>query len=486
MNCVKKITDAYNLEKILFYDHWFSFYDHRFNKLWDISTTVGDLAPLFFGNIQTEVIKIPKDKGITETKVNFKKIINVFGRLKGGDFGFIYNRIFTAVYKYRFRKFCDAKKTILISEPLYELEFLISDLSKYNILYYDFKKAKFLGFEKQYSVPDINLDFYGRNFIKKYENPFMQILLKEIKEDFINNINRYLNIIYLLEEVNKEYPISLGVWGVSPAWGARAMIFEYLRSNNIKVIGSQHGCLYGEIYSPWQFDTDFNKCNFFISWGFTEEDLERIYPLKKIDTKILPFGKANLLKSREGSKRIDLLFPITMSLSIFWGGMDRLFPDKLTERQIVILKYLNSLELSDIYVKPFVNSDSQDCTTLLIIKRLKNLKVVDNVCLTDFLLKYSPKVVLIEIPSQPLFDVLPLDTEIFLMGDPVNPYEKRALEELKRRVHYCEDVNEAISKMDLFFKGKLEEKRDDAFYKHYMYKERTEEKILNLIDSLIA
>ena len=133
-----------------------------------------------------------------------------------------------------------------------------------------------------------------------------------------------------------------------------------------------------------------------------------------------------------------------------------------------------------------IRNDFSSRSLLPVLEKLKNLKVIDNIPLTEFLEKYSPRAVLIEVPSSPLFDVLPLDTEIFLMDNPAYPYENKALEELKKRVHYCEDVAEVIAKIDLFVKGKLEKKRDDTFYKHYMYKERTEEKILNLIDSLVT
>ena len=133
-----------------------------------------------------------------------------------------------------------------------------------------------------------------------------------------------------------------------------------------------------------------------------------------------------------------------------------------------------------------MGSNYQNCSVLPVLKKLKNLKIINNVPLTEFLKKYLPKGVLMEVPSQPLFDVLPLDTEIFLMGNPVYPYEEKALEELKMRVHYCEDIDSLISKIDLFLEGKLEKKRDGTFYKHYMYKERTEENILGLVNALAA
>ncbi len=163
----------------------------------------------------------------------------------------------------------------------------------------------------------------------------------------------------------------------------------------------------------------------------------------------------------------------------------KISPDKLTERQVRLLEYLNTIEGLGIYVKQFRGSCYGNCSVLPVLKRLGNLKVVGYMTLTEFLNKYSPKAVLIEYPSQPLFDVLHLNTEIFLLNDYMHPYEDKALEKLKKRVHYSEDVDEIISKIDLLLKGKLERKRDDTFYKHYVYKENAKENILRLIDKLV-
>jgi hypothetical protein len=105
--------------------------------------------------------------------------------------------------------------------------------------------------------------------------------------------------------------------------------------------------------------------------------------------------------------------------------------------------------------------------------------------LNDFLGKYEPKAVLIEYPSQPLYEVLSSDVEIFFMNDPILPWEEQALEKLKRRVHYSENTEEMMSKLDLFFMGKLKPKRDDSFYRHYVYRKDTGERILQFIDKLV-
>jgi hypothetical protein len=311
------------------------------------------------------------------------------------------------------------------------------------------------------------------------------LLIKDIREDFYSNIQQYLRFIDQIKEINRDHPITLGIWGVPPSWKEGAIIFEYLRSEGTKVVGTQHGGLYGDSLMPWHFDSDFNRCDYFISYGFTKNDISRLYPTRKLDCEILSFGKAKTIRTRKSHKKIDILFPITMSKSMFNGGMTRIPPDKLVERQKAILEYLNSLANYSVYVKPIAYSNCEKCATMPMYKRLKNLKIINNLTLEKFLEGHSPKVVLMEYPAQPLYDIIHLDTEIFLMGDWLHPFESKALESLQKRVHYSEDTDEVISKIELFLKGGLEKKRDDTFYKYYMKKENTEENITRFVDKLI-
>lgn len=477
IDCVRKMSNIYNPEMILFYEY-------RFNYSLNASTTVSDIMSLFFRNIKSEVVKVPRNRIDEKLKSVSKILINNFKRLAGCNLGSLYKKISSA-NRDKPGRFEESNKTILLSGPLYELDFLRYHLTRCNIIYHDFVEQGLSGFKKRCLDQDANIDFIDDYAADEIEDPLVKVFLKDIKDDLKSGIGRYIGIINLIKDVNKRYPISLGVWGIPPSSKTGAILFEHLRSNGIKVVGSQHGCLYGEVFYPTHFDLDFNRCDYYISWGFTHEDMGRIYPSKKIDTRFLPLGKTEVPAGGDSLKKIDILFPLNNSLSMIEDGMIRVLPDKLTERQTALLEYLDSIDAS-VYVKPFPGSDYHNCSVLPVLKRLNNIKIVDNIFLQEFLRRYSPRAVVMEIPSQPLFDVLPLDTEIFLIGDPVNPYEKKALEELKRRVHYCEGVDDAVSKIDLFIKGGLEKKRDETFFRHYMYKENTKENILNLVNGLIG
>ncbi|MBL7129803.1 MAG: hypothetical protein ISS45_00115 [Candidatus Omnitrophica bacterium] len=480
VEAVKRIIDIYKLKRI-------SFYKCKFNGSLDVIANMEYFSSLFFNDLETELLEYLQVN--KSQNIRLREFANIIKRNKQRPLYAIkklIDIIRKRIIRYSYEVFSSNKKTILLYGGLYNLQFLKDELpKKYNVLYYGDNGKLPFGFKYGNFIANVNLDFKDFEFAEEKKGPFIQIFLKDIKEDFLRNISQYLKAIQQLKTINKKHSISLGIWGNPPVSGVKSLIFEYLRSEDIRIIGGQHGCLYGELFNLWQFDSDFNRCNYFLSYGFTQQDLNRLYPNIKLETKILPFGKAEPIKNSGTKKNIDILFPITNSASILRDGMMRIFPHKLTERQIKLLEYLNSLKEPDIYIKLFAYSTYQNCSVLPILKRLKNLKVIADRTLTKFLEAYKPRVVIIEYPSQPLFDVLYLDSEIFLMNDDIHPYGSIALEELKKRVHYSEDINEIITKLDLFLKGKLKKKRDNTFYNHYVHKENRKKNVLRFIDLLV-
>jgi hypothetical protein len=122
----------------------------------------------------------------------------------------------------------------------------------------------------------------------------------------------------------------------------------------------KHGALYAETLNM-QFDS-FKRCDYFISYGFTQDDLKRLCPNVDIGTEILPYGKQKIVRKYSSPKSIDLLFPITNSVSMFKGGMIRILPHELLERQIKLLEHLNLLNTLKIWIKPFAFSNYENCS----------------------------------------------------------------------------------------------------------------------------
>ena len=485
ISSIKKIIEKYNLDKIIVYNA-------RSNTFFANASSLEEILSGLFDNIKIVFVSSPDVAG---NKLN--KIKQIIDKVIFKNPSYVLDRIVDLYYKEimpRLEVFNDIKINILLIDNLYDLIFLKNALSQYNVFHFLPKEDRLWGKRDLLlgrgwknifsSAPQRHLPIPPHLFDLPLTGNLDQIFVTDIKADFLTNINHYLEDLGSLQSLQEKWPVSLAIWGNSPITGLKALVVEYLRSAGIPVLGSQHGALFGDAYEPWHFDSDFNRCDFFVSYGFTGEDLRRLYPDRDIKMKVLPFGASSPNRSARVKTPIDIVFPLTNSLSSFEGGMVRALPDRLAETQIALLEYLDSLTDLDIYIKPFMFSGDHNSAVMPVLQRMKHVKIVDYMPLNSFLNKYHPKVILVEFPSSPLYDALHLDSEIFLLDNPIIPFDKTALEQLQKRVHYCQEVFEMIAKVDLFLKGGLKKKRDQSFYHHYMSKDNTQGNILSLIDKL--
>lgn len=468
---IKKISKLYNLTEVIFYDY-------KFNIFIDTKTSLRDAAPLLSDSVNTSVIT----NDMTRKSKSGLKPANILKRIRQRPLHMLEQLLSQLRAQLHYRFFSENKKTILLYEHLYELDFLINRLNKYNIISYNRESGVPAGFKAKEYVSDVSVDY--SKFNDETDNQVAHIFLSDLKSDFDINIKNYLNAVLLLRGIQKKLPISLGIWGLGPTNRLKAFMFEYLKSESIAIIGAQHGCLFGDSYMPKHFDAELCRCTKFVSYGFSEEDLMRLYPNKGQHAEIVPLGKVKLPKPNTARKTVDILFPVTSTISMLEGGMDTTLPHELTNRQIDILNYLNRLKGLKTYVKPFINSNYDNCSVFTILKKMNHLKIIYDMLLLEFLETYHPAAIIMEEPSQPLFEVLHMDVEIFLMNSELHPYEEQALCELKRRVHFAYDTGELIFMLELYISGKLQKKRDQTFFNHYVYKENTKENIFKLIDQM--
>ncbi len=467
---VRRVIQLYKLKNI-------KFYNYTLNTFLDAASDIESLVCLSLSNIDCEFVHHSAGCAVSRDRLN--KSAAKLLRFIDDPLLLLRKKVREHLNSRWGSELSAKKKTILLFRPLKHLEYLKEDIKRYNVL--DFSDCDY---ENSYSVSKENLDLKLNSCSIK--SPIDKIFINDLKNDFSLNINKWTAALKALEDINRKYPIVAGIWDIPPYHKVRSVVFEYLRIKNIKIIGVQHGCFYGTCFDPWHFSTDYDKCDYYVTFGFTRDDFARLYPARNPRCEMLPFGPVSLPAAKDGKtkKTIDILFPITNSMSIFSGGMTRVPPDILAERQTILLEYLNSLTGTTVYVKPFYGSTYESLAALPVLERLKNIKVVSHLSLAEFLKHYMPRAVLIEYPSQPLFDVLHLDTEIFLMDDSIRPYEAGALEELKKRVYYSENLNEIMLMMKMFLRGELPPKRDNTFYEHYAYKKGAQENLMALIDKI--
>jgi hypothetical protein len=476
IKCIEVLINKYGISSI-------QCYNTKLNSFLNIEASVSSIFSLLSQLIGIQIIESPpKHKTAGESIRKIGDLSKLFFFNPSIAFKLIQDRLLN----HKKWKVDAIKKNIYLQEPLYDLIFLKKHFNKYNIiLNRNNNKIDCVGRVERQDQVNININSADFDLGSVFHDPADRIFLKHLEADFLRHLHDYAYYLKGLESFTARVPLSQGIWGLPPVAGLTALIFEFLRSQNIIVIGSQHGGTYGESYAPWHFDSDFNRCDYFISYGFTQTDLARLYPERQIHTRIVPAGSVVNPKKHAFKKPIDILFPITNAQSIFEGGMTRIPPDQLTARQVALLEYLNTFQHLTIYIKPFRFSNYKNCSILPVLKRCKNLRVVSHLKLEEFLTKYQPRAVLMEFPSSPLYETLHLDAEIFLMDNPLRPYERQALEELTKRVYYTEDCETMFSWIDLFAKSKLPKKRDNTFFNHYVYKGKREETIIQLIDTLL-
>lgn len=317
-------------------------------------------------------------------------------------------------------------------------------------------------------------------------SPYKNIFIKNVRDHFLSRIDHCIDVIGQIKKVCSEHSIALSIWDSSPVTGDAALVFEYIRAKGIKILGMVDGNVYGTCMYQWLIYSTYSRCNILITKGAEREDFARTYPEHKFQCNILPVG---LVTVKEGSKKkrknIDILFPITNNISIFSGGMSRLPPDKLTERQITILEYLSKLKNLSVCVKLMMDSSYVNCSVMPILKKYSRLDIVDNCTLKEYLSKYSPKIAMVENIASPLYDLLSEDTEIFFIPDRLLPVEGKAFDLLKRRVHYSENADELTSMVDDYLVGKLKSKRDNSFYEHYEKAHVSEREFFGILDDII-
>lgn len=473
---ITKIIGQYGLRRVVFY---------RFvpNELLNVTTDIGKIRSAFSPEIIIETIE--NGKRNTDVGRKYAKYVRVLKRIMKDPSKFDWKKLLDKFSVNRADPLSTTKKTILLFKELYEFQYLPEELqSEFNVLLYQEGNNAPLGFadNDELQVKHLN-DFLDTRSAQMQRNTLESIFVQDILEDFRRNVPNYLKTVLLLKKIHASNPISLGVWGNPPVCGAKSLVFEFLRSEGVPVMGGQHGGGYGDTLLQKHFDSDYRRCDYFISYGFTEEDLKRGHPDRKIDAQILSVGRPQrtYVQSNLHRKKVDLLFPMTNCKSFFSGGMVRILPHVLTQRQIRILEYLDSLKDCSVIVKPFINASYDNCSVMPLLTRLRNVQVLNHLSLKDTLKQYEPRAVVIEYPSTPLYDVLELDTEIFLMNAIIGDFENQALEELQRRVHYAEEIDKFIDQVDLFLKGRLEKKRDNMFAEHYLKKGDTRNKVLDLV-----
>ena len=164
----------------------------------------------------------------------------------------------------------------------------------------------------------------------------------------------------------------------------------------LPVIGLQHGGVYGYQDTVFKhFDADYDRCNHYFSFGYTQEDLARTYPDKQAVASIEPTGSLqhSLIRHKKSDhlKKIDILFAPTRTFNaLAWNSNCAL----LYERQMGIISALEAQKNFITYVKP-APDNKQNSIFYDLASTLKQTRIC-HLNLYEFMTSYTPRLVILD------------------------------------------------------------------------------------------
>lgn len=344
--------------------------------------------------------------------------------------------------------------------PLYDSKNYLKEVNR------DTKLIDFISFLKKIKISVVNLNFeVDRVYLEdKIFNTYHINISKVINERKNELFGRVRNLIKSLENI-KVLSFS---WGNSPCQFTEKSILISALQERYKVLGFQHGGSYIDQIYPYHYHSDFMRCTSFYSYGFRKSDLS-LYKKEVSDIQVIPFGKKNSSSIRKISKN-EILYVPTNSLDLYQGAILRSLPNELLTVQLEILKKLNNLNNQKFKtnVKPFPGAIIDNSFFLLEKSKYKNLNYILNTSLKTYFKKRVPGLVIFDLPSTPIYEILDTKTQIILYIDSVNPFTEKAVSLLHKRVHICNSMEQVNNCVERYASNTLKLKYNEEYYRCYV------------------
>ena len=344
--------------------------------------------------------------------------------------------------------------------PLYDSKEYLRDISK------NTKLIDFIFLLKKFKSSEVNLCFgIDTDVLKKdiYSNYFTN-LSKNINNKKIDLFGRLRSLIKFLEN-KKVHALS---WGNSPCQFSEKSVLISALQQKYNVFGFQHGGSYVDQIYPFHYHSDFMRCTSYHSYSFLKSDLS-LYKKEMCDIQVIPFGKKDIISKKKIDKN-EILYVPTNSLNLYQGSILRSLPNGLLNVQLEILKKLNNLDIKKLKpnVKPFPGATIDSSFFLLEINKYKNLNYILNTSLKDYFRKRVPGLVIFDLPSTPIYEILSTKAQVILYLDSVNPFTEEALKLLRKRVFICYSMDQIIEYIERYKSNTLEYKYNSEYYSRFV------------------
>jgi hypothetical protein len=272
--------------------------------------------------------------------------------------------------------------------------------------------------------------------------------------------------VWAAQQVLGRYPI------VAAAWDAPLitrqplnLVNEVLLVAGLRVLGRQHGANYiDQRLGTIHFDSDFNRCTHFFSYGAGPQEFALAYPGRRHRCEVIPAGNP-ALPFAGAPRRTDIAYPIANCVPLYY--LCRIPESEHVRRQAAILAAMESRRDLRCEVKPPPGFSHRSFAHSEALAALEHVRVVEGRW-TDYLAAMQPRLVIFEVASTPLTEVLPYDVDIFVMLDPLFPFTENALAMLARRAHVFASIEDLSNAIRRYGREPLARLRDSSYYDTYV------------------
>lgn len=344
--------------------------------------------------------------------------------------------------------------------PLYDSKEYLRDISKNTkLIDFIFLLKKFKSSEVSLCF-EINTDVLKDEIYSKYFTNLSKIINNKKKALF----GRLRSLIKFLEN-KKVHALS---WGNPTCQFSEISVLISALQQKYNVLGFQHGGSYIEQICPYHYHSDFMRCTSYYSYSFLKSDLS-LYKKEMFDIQVIPFGKKDI-SSKKKIKTNEILYVPTNSIDLYQGAILRSLPNVLLTVQLEILKKLNNLNSEKLIlnVKPFPGATINSSFFLLEKNKYKNLNYILNTSLKTYFKKRVPGLVVFDLPSTPIYEILSTKTQVILYLDSVIPFTEEALNLLNKRVYTCSSIEEVNNYIDMYSSNNLKFKYNNEYYSRYV------------------
>lgn len=373
------------------------------------------------------------------------------------------------------------KKSALFMTPLYDLGFISYSgkiKEKFNLIFWDIDNNMKPEFLPQQPASEF---FLAKDKHKKNESEFLLHNLS-FDNDVLENsgssgINLYSYLVPLIKrfyerktfdilnywnaakELHNTTAIDMVCWGNPPHRYPVGIVNEFFRLNNVSRFGMQHGGVYGSNYMGRAFyDLDLNHCDYYFSYGFGRDVIEKAYPNERKMPEVIPVGSVAISDfaekyNSEGNKKtqVDILYPIGVTFENIFFAPEFAIPS-IYKLQTKILDKLASFSKRRIVLKfPYGTYKNHYLRYYIETLYPGAFTIIDNISFGKSLQIYKPELILIEQQSTPLNESLVTRSHILVYNDSafLRLTEEAALL-LEKRAVVCDTVEEFLGKIDDF------------------------------------